>query len=364
MKVLHISSEKSWRGGEQQIAYLIAELARFGVKSSVLSRENSDFHKYCDRNSIDNYSKSFSGLGIITTALYLVKISKGFDLIHAHTARAHFVAVLATIFGLKRPIVAARRVDFVPSKSWLTKWRYKHAQVVRVLCVSRKIKCIMDEYLSQIKDKTVVVYSGIDLNKFKDTSTQLPVRKVYGIPDGHIIVGNTSALAEHKDYFTFLDAALKLVNSKSQVNFSFIIFGDGPLKSEIVEYVKKLGLTKHVLMTGFVNNLNQLLPQIDVFMITSKTEGLGTSVLDAFASKLPIVATRAGGIPEMIVNGETGLLAEVGDADQLAKNVLQIVFDPKLRSRLIENGSKKLKKFSKEKTAEKTLSVYRQILEN
>ncbi len=363
MRVLHISSERSWRGGEQQMAYLISELDKYSVQNHVLCRENSEFHNYCKSNSIVSYAKSFSGLGVITTAFALVKICKQYDLIHAHTAKAHFVAFLAAIFGLKRPIIAARRVDFVPSASWLTKWRYSHQRIVRVLCVSRKIKSIMDDYLPQIKDKTVMIHSGIDLSKFKNEKGERSIREIYNIPSQHTLVCNTSALADHKDYFTFLDTAHKLVKNKAGMALRFIIFGDGPLKTEIKNYVEKLGLSNHVIMAGFVNNLNHLLPQADIFMITSKTEGLGTSVLDALASDLPVVATRAGGIPEMIIHEETGLLADVGDSEQLAKNVLRVISDKQLRHELVKNGASKALEFSKEKTAMNTLSIYREVLD-
>lgn len=101
---------------------------------------------------------------------------------------------------------------------------------------------------------------------------------------------------------------------------------------------------------------------MDVLLFTSKEEGLGTTILDAFACKVPVVATAAGGIPEIITNEKTGLLAPVGDAQTLAHYVEKILADRNLREQLIENAWQKVKYFSKENMAKKTLEVYQSLL--
>ena len=101
---------------------------------------------------------------------------------------------------------------------------------------------------------------------------------------------------------------------------------------------------------------------IDVLLITSKTEGLGTTILDAFACKIPVVATRAGGIPEIVQDGVTGLTAEVEDVKQLAKHVTTILNDGELRTELTQKALTVLQDFSRENTAKKTLEIYKSLL--
>lgn len=99
--------------------------------------------------------------------------------------------------------------------------------------------------------------------------------------------------------------------------------------------------------------------------MTSQTEGLGTSLLDSLACKIPIIATKAGGIPEVVQHEKTGLLCPIGDSQCLAQSLLKVEKDPKLRSELIENGLQHLQAyFTKEKTAEKTFVYYQEALEN
>ncbi|MBT8195827.1 MAG: glycosyltransferase family 4 protein, partial [Bacteroidia bacterium] len=113
----------------------------------------------------------------------------------------------------------------------------------------------------------------------------------------------------------------------------------------------------------FRTDIADILPEIDVFLITSKTEGLGTTVLDAIANKIPVVATAAGGIPEMIRDEETGLICDTGDYKILSKNVQRMISDKRLQNKVIENAYQLVnKEFTKEITANKTLEIYKAIL--
>src|SRR5690606_19919072 len=175
----------------------------------------------------------------------------------------------------------------------------------------------------------ITIHSGIDLKKFSFLGKHDFFRNQYKIPHISPIIGNTSALADHKDYFTFINTAEILI--KQNDNLRFLIIGDGNLRDEIREYVESKKLHNHIIFTGFVTNLAETLHEIDIFLMTSKTEGLGTSILDAFASKVPVVATNAGGIPELVKHEETGLIATVKDHEKLAENVNQILNEPELK---------------------------------
>ena len=176
------------------------------------------------------------------------------------------------------------------------------------------------------------------------------------------LIANFSALADHKDYFTFINTAELVCNQRNDVRF--LIFGKGELETELKDYVKSKKLSDQILFTGFRDNLPALYPNIDVLLFTSKTEGLGTTILDAFASNVPVVATNAGGIPEMVIHKETGLLSEIGDAENLATNVNLVLDDTALRQRLTENAKIKCQDFSKDRMVELTEMTYKNVLNN
>ncbi|MTI39516.1 glycosyltransferase family 4 protein [Fulvivirga lutimaris] len=361
MRILHISSEKSWRGGEQQIAYLLDETAEAGVNNEVLCREGSSFELHCKKYEIPYHAVSFSGVQLFSTAFTLKRLAENFDIIHAHTAKAHLLCYYALSLGMTTKVVVSRRVDFVPSSSFFTRKRYNHLGISKYLCVSKAIENIMKSYLDEGKDRCTTVYSGVDLKKFgQDCDDDL--HSEFGLDKSLKLVVNTSALADHKDYFTFLDTAKIISDKRSDVHF--IVFGDGPMKEEIIAYAHNLNLDRVVTFAGFVDNVPSLLPHADVFLITSKTEGLGTSIIDAFACKVPVIATAAGGIPELVEDHKTGLLNNVGDSASLADSIDELLNNDELVNKLTAAATVKLQRFTKENTAKATMAVYKELIEN
>jgi len=172
-------------------------------------------------------------------------------------------------------------------------------------------------------------------------------------------VGNLSALADHKDYPTFLRTAATVVSSRPDVHF--IIAGEGPEEKNIRQMITDLQLSDHVHLLGFRKDVVQVMQSLDVFLITSVTEGLGTIVLEAFAAGVPVVATNAGGIPEMVTDQVTGLLAPIGDANALATSVLRLLTDKSLSHTLSQNAKQRVEQFSYKITGAKTLSIYEAV---
>jgi len=206
-----------------------------------------------------------------------------------------------------------------------------------------------------------VVHSGIDLNRFK-ANNQNVLREEFRLDKETILIGNIAAIAPHKDYFTFVDTAEKLMKSGLKIKF-FIIGADGGEEQAVKKYMTQKGLVTDFIFTGFRKDIPQILPVLDVFLFTSKEEGLGTSVIDALACGVPIVATNAGGIPEIINSAKSGLLSNIGDSTSLAENVKQILVKPLLKKKLVRNGLKTAQQFSKKVMAEKTLKAYQEILQ-
>ena len=143
----------------------------------------------------------------------------------------------------------------------------------------------------------------------------------------------------------------------------FVLIGEGELRSELEKYADDRGLGPVLTFSGFRTDVERLLPELDVMAITSRTEGLGTSILDAFAARVPVVATAAGGIPELIEDGHTGLLRPVGDDAALAKAVADVLDDTALRDRLVEGAAQKLLGFTRQATATATLAEYQAVME-
>ena len=362
LRVLHLSSEKSWRGGEQQIAYLIAELKALGVHNYIACRKGSSFEKYCQDRKWDPFSLNFKTPFDILTAYQISRICNKhqIDVMHMHTSYGHTLGMLSTLLGNKARLILSRRVDNPIRSSWFTSWKYNHKRIERILTVSDAIREIL---LNKLTDpsKILTVHSGIDISKFKKSGSRDYLRSRYKLEKDTILIGNTSALSDHKDYPTFIQTAAYLIDKG--LNARFFIIGTGELEVMIRKLIKEQGLKEYVIMTGFLNNLPEVLPELDIFFMPSKTEGLGTSILDAFACGVPVVATRTGGIPEMVIHEKTGLLSSVADYKDLGDNILRIINDPDLKAKLTSNAEIVIQEnFSKEKTALETLKQYQEMM--
>lgn len=361
LSVLHLSSEMDWRGGEQQIVYLIDLLRQWGIHVHVAVKAHSEVERYCLEHGHNFTPMSFSSSVDLGTAFQIRKLCKAnhFDLIHAHSSRSHGAAIFSTWFGNRVPVILSRRVDFVPKNNLTSRWKYNHTSIKKVLCVSEAITQIMRGYLHD-PDKAITVHSGVDTQRFAHDAKSERLRTELGLDRNVFLVGNTSALEDHKDYPTFLQTISELKGR--HVNVHAVIMGKGSLEGGLRNMVDQLGIGDNVTFAGFRKDLPQVLPELDLFLMTSKTEGLGTSVLDSFAAGVPVVATRAGGIPEMVIHGRTGLLTEPGDYKSIADCVERLVKNPIERHALVTGASQHLRNFSKEETARKTLEAYHQIL--
>ncbi|HYC85445.1 MAG TPA: glycosyltransferase family 4 protein, partial [Chryseosolibacter sp.] len=337
------------------------ELSGLGIDNHVAVKSRSAFEAFVQAKNIPHIGLPFTNTLDVRTAWAIRNYCRkaGVDIVHMHSAKSHGIAVLSAALGNKTPLILSRRVDFIPKSNALTRWRYYHKSIRKIVGVSHKITEIMRAYTGDA-EKCVTVHSGIDPAKFERETDRGVLKREYGIAPGTVVIGNTAALEHHKDYPTFIDAIAKLVKMNLPVR-AFAI-GDGSLKNELMRVVQERSLDQHIIFTGFRKDIVRILPGLDVFLITSETEGLGTSILDAFAAGVPVVATNAGGIPEMVEHRITGMLCRVKDSDCLANAVAELVANAHLRAELTGEAKRKLHEFTKSNTARKTLEIYNEVL--
>jgi glycosyltransferase involved in cell wall biosynthesis len=248
-------------------------------------------------------------------------------------------------------------------KNYFSKYKYNHKCIKKIICVSEAIRGM---YLPAIQDtsKVTTIRSGIDISRFKYQASSI-LRKEFDIDADTLLIGNVAAISPHKDYFTFIDT-VKLLQAAG-IKAKYLAIGNQEDTEEttcIRQYIQAQELSEVIILTGHRTDIPQILPELDVFLFTSKTEGLGTSLLDAFACRVPVVATKAGGVPELVIHEQTGLLVPIQRPDLLAAEVLRLLQNSTLRQQLVHHAQEYLQNFTKENTAEKTLEVYESVLGN
>ncbi|MEO1715151.1 MAG: glycosyltransferase [Bacteroidota bacterium] len=212
MRVLHISSPRTWRGGEQQIAYLLEELRTQGIQQWVACPQDSALATYCAKHQFPTvlYKKRFSVNPAVGQKIARFCRQQSIEVLHAHDSHAHTFGVMAkAFFGAKPALVVHRRVDFPIGKSFLSNWKYNHPAVDLIICVSSMIESVVQKGLKR-GIPTQVVYSGVQLDRFARVY-QDNIREELGLEQHAILVGNVAALAPHKDYPTFIRTAILLL---------------------------------------------------------------------------------------------------------------------------------------------------------
>ena len=315
------------------------------------AREGTDLVPLAPRNEID-----------LSAAWKLSRVLKQFrpDLVHAHDPHAVSMAALALSFGSVDPsprLVASRRVDFHLQKHSFSRWKYR--QVDTFVAASDAIRHIL------IGDgipasRIVVVHDGIDVERLLKTP-ESPVREQFWLPHGAPVIVNVGALVGHKGQ-RYLIEAMPLV-LRQVADGHLVILGEGELRPALEKQIRDLGLEKHAILAGFREDVVSLMRSADLFVMSSVTEGLGSALLDAMALGLAVVGTRAGGIPEAVVHGKTGLLVPPADPAALAAAIVELLTDPARRQALGDAGRARVtERFGVARLVDGTLAAYRRTL--
>lgn len=221
------------------------------------------------------------------------------------------------------------------------------------------------DFLTTVKittpQKIRVIYNGIDPEPERHIDKSiLDIITNYGLKKQDMIIGTIGSLNIQKDTATLIKA-MSRINHKMPLA-KLVIVGSGPLKYKLQRLTQKLGLANNVIFTGSVKNIAGLLQLFTIFALPSRSEAFGISILEAMKAGVPIVATRVGGIPEIITTNQNGMLVEAGDPKALASAIMKLINDKKLQRKFIKAGEDSIKKFSISKMVQATTKVYQDLI--
>jgi len=361
LSLIHVDTARDWRGGQAQVESLVRGLAARGHRVTVVAPNGSRLAERLAGASIEVVRDSSLGEWDWFAGRRLRRIAdaREADLIHAHSALAHAVAWLGYDRSSPRPIVVSRRVDFPIRDNWFSRRKYLHP-ACHYLAISTAVRDVLIRG-GVASDRIVLVPSGVEPAKFAYRTDRPAARRELGVGDNEFLVCNIGALTDHKDHATLIRAAR--IAMAEEPRLRFIVLGEGELRASLEAQIAQAGLGERFRLLGFRDNVESYLAASDLFVLSSHMEGLCTSLLDAMLLELPIVATRAGGVPDIVVDGETGLLVEPRRSEALAGATVRLARDGHLRSQLAANGARRVREhFTSERTIELTLAAYRKIL--
>lgn len=367
MKIIHINGSGSWGGNEQQLADLIPELEKLQVRNLVMGRANAPLHKYCEKNKIPFIVGKDKKLTKKANYRYLKEVVKEEkpDVLHLHASDSvTLFTVSDLIYKLNTPTVFSKK-GVGSSMSFLSIYKYNYRNIDRIICVSKAVKGFMEKDVmkSKNKNKLVVVYDGINISRLKPVRNE-GLKTLFNISLEKILIGNIANHASAKDLPTLFKMMHHLIHVLGMTNVHLVQIGEfSGLTEELKTLITELDIQENITLTDFQAHATDFLPQFELYVMSSEREGLPLTVYEAFYKKVPIVSTKAGGIPEIIEDGKNGFLAEVRDFETLAKKVKLLLEDKELQKRFQDESYEILMdKYTANKTAENMLEVYKTVI--
>lgn len=357
LTVLHVDTERGWRGGERQVLWLATGMRDRGHRAIIVARRGDELARRAEASQLEVIVAAPRGELDLLAARDLRRAIAHHraQIVHAHTAHAAAIAALATL-GTQTRVVIARRVDFPLRRNVGTRLKYGRADAV--IAVSNAVAAIVAE-AGVPRDRIHVVPDGVDLSRHASPASGETLRSLGIVADTPLIV-QVAALVAHKDPLTFVRAVAIVRERVPRVRA--LLVGEGTLRTAVEAEVARLELDRTLSLTGFRRDADEILAAASVATLSSVEEGMGSVLLDAMAFGVPIAATRAGGIPETVEHGETGLLSPPGDPAALAENIVGLLSDKDFAASLGARGRTRVEEFSVGRMVERTIEVYRAVL--
>ena len=370
INVLHIASGDLWAGAEVQLFTLAKALNnRKDIDISVVllnhgMLEQKLLNEGIDVNVLDE--STLNGFQILLQLIYIVREIKP-DVIHTHRVKENVLGSVAALFN-NIPTVRTQHGAPEHKPAWFhtTKHLFPFIDNLcgrflqkKIIAVSEDLAGILQETFPA--DKIKVIENGIDLNSLssKDKDDKSEVK-----PDTSFRVGIAGRLVPVKRMDIFIRSAAKLLNNHPELNISFHIFGDGPLRTELEALSQKLNTEKIVHFEGHCENMQQELENLDILLITSDHEGLPMILLESMALKTPVIAHAVGGIPAVLNQGECGVLISDHRPSAYADAIYHLINSPEDRINYTNNAMNQvITCYSSEQNATMYLAIYKRLMQ-
>ncbi len=355
MKILYINSLPTFGGGEKHLLNLIRELKEEDTFTiAVACPQGSPLAKELSKLGVKVYPvplKSKFDFKSILILRNLIRKEK-FDIVHTEDVRSNLLGTIAA-FIAKAPIIvwtvhmlsinrSIKEMNPIKRRIWTLVDRNLAKHIDKIITVSEFNRRELVEKEKIDPNKIVVIPSSIRLEEFNRQVDPDKKRKELGIKSYEKIVGYVGRLDYQKGLVYLLEAAKIIIQNLPNVRF--VIIGDGPQRNELKEKAKSLGIIKNIIFAGFKSNVSEFYSLFDITVLPSLYEGLPVVPMESMAYEKPVIATKVGGVPEEVINEETGLLVPPGDFRSLADAIIRLLQNDDLRREMGKKGKKLVEK--------------------
>lgn len=369
IKVLHLIDSSGMYGAESVVLTLLDNLKASTIYHCILGCIKEPQNDYVELGRLAEkidipvayfpMRRGISLLGVLKILLYIK--NNNIQLIHSHGFKPNIYLGLMP-----------KRILNVKVISTIHGWAKKYAD--RKLAVYEKINCFFIKRFSRCiavsasvkqdllkkgipSDKIIIIYNGINLDKGRKRSNSKKTKEEFNIPTDAFVIGTAGRLVKEKGMDIFIKSAALF--KKHNPDAFFLIAGDGPLLADLKNKVKKLGIEQDIRFLGFIENIYEFLSILDIFVLSSLTEGLPMILLEAMNAGCSVVCSKVGGTPEVITDGINGLLIDPNKPDVLYEKLMFLHNNPSLKEKISLLGQVSIKKmFSATSMANKYIKLY------
>jgi len=349
VRILHVDPERGWGGGEVQVMLLLRALGAAGHEVVLAAAPGGRLQRLAADAGIAVRPLGIANHADVLAAAHLRRLARGFEVVHFHTARAH--ALAPALAGLPLRRIVTRRMDYVPRGGAYVRLLYNRA-VDRVIAISEGVRSAL--LAAGVRpERITVVPSGVDLDAWAaPPGARERLRREWGWGPDDVGVALVGVLEKRKGHHVLLEAALRAAGQ-----LRYVFCGTGREEAALRAQAAPLGARARFL--GFRTDVAAVLAAADVAVLPSLHEGLGVAALEAMAAERPVVATRVGGLAEVMDGGEAGVLVPPGDAAALADALARLAADAPLRRQLAVAGRRRVvERHSAARMAAGTLACY------
>ncbi|MFQ5353749.1 MAG: glycosyltransferase family 4 protein [Thermodesulfobacteriota bacterium] len=356
LTILHTESSSGWGGQENRTLHECLGLKKtFGHHVIILCRPDSRLRERATEAGIEvrtHRLKASHDLGAIRFITGHIRRER-VDVVVTHSGVDSFLAGIAARLSRRQPKVVRTRHLALPITSKSSYSMIPH----RVVTVSEFVRRYLIEDKGLKSNHVVAIPTGIDLARFNAASAPGGFREAEGIGADVPVVGTVAILRRKKGHHVLLEAIPAVLKKIPDALFVFV--GNGPQRENIEAQIKRLGIEKNVRRLGLRKDVETVLKGLDIFVLPTFQEALGTSILEASAMEVPVISTGVGGVPEVVREGVTGLLVEPDNAEELAEAIIKLLKDPALRASMGAEGKKLVERdFSTIRMVERLHELY------
>lgn len=359
MNILHVETGRHLYGGGLQVLYLMRGLKERGHHNLLACPINSAIAGFAEQDAHSVYELPMGGDLDFFCTFRLGRIIREAQpqIVHVHSRRGADLwgGIAACSHGAKA--VVSRRVDN-PEPKWLA--RFKYRMFDRVIAISNGIrKVLLTEGVPF--EKIVCVPDGVDTERYQPVGDRNWFRREFGLLPDEKAIAVVAQLIERKGHRYMIEAAQDIIAHYENVRILF--FGQGPLHAELARLCQRTGLAERVEFPGFRDDLERIFPCLDMIVHPATMEGMGVSLLQAAVCGVPIVASRVGGIPEIVEHGTNGWLVPAGDSRAIAEAVLDLLKNPERANHFRKAGiTIARERFCIDRMVQGNLQVYLDLL--